>query len=470
MPAVGPAYAPGPGDSKASRRSCSIFFYEGWLGVSPTVLNLARVLDRSGYDVAVLATRTPFPGPRENGSHTKVLLLRRVGETRPGVLLQRVLRRARLGSLMPLLELVSFAAQAAKMRRPTGGRSAGAGLSVGIDAYGAITAWVRQRLFHVPYAYLSLELGSSLGGSHAARLIGRLERRAYRNASFVIVQDEERLQALASYLNYQHPKVTFLPNSPLVSTAKTEVVPTGNWLRQRCGIDEEAFPYIVLQAGMVDDAVYSKELARTFTGVGAGCALVYHERLKRDDADPYLVRLREINSVNLFLSLDPLPMEEVDRVFASATIGVAFYRTIDPNFSLISMASGKLGYYTKHGKPVLVCGSESLGRFVADREIGMVVQDPTSASELQAAIDRILGDFARYSANSRACFEADFDFERTSRATLEAFDAIAPSGSHSPDRQSVADARRGETGDQPARAAAGQSAGLPPAITPGRDR
>jgi hypothetical protein len=336
---------------------------------------------------------------------------------------------------VPLLELVLYAAQAAKVRRRSDGRAAETGLSVGIDAYGAITAWVRRRLFHVPYAYLSLEIGSSLGHSAAARLISRLERRAYRNASLVIVQDEERLQALASYLDYRHPKVTFLPNSPLMSTAEIGGAPTENWLRQRCGIDEEAFPHIVLQAGMIDDAVYSQELARSFTGIGGGCALVYHERLKREDADPYLVRLREANSVNLFLSLDPLPMEEVDRVFASATIGVAFYRTIDPNFSLISMASGKLGYYTKHGKPVLVCGSESLGRFVAEREIGMVVQDPTSAREIQAAIDRILADYARYSANARLCFEADFDFERTSLPMLAAFDAMFPSGSGTHDRR-----------------------------------
>jgi hypothetical protein len=386
-------------------------------------MNLAMVLDRDGYGVTVFGRRNPFPTPRENGSHTAVLYLPRLRDTRLGRFLERVLRRIRLGGLMPLFELALFAAQATTTRRPRASHSIGPGLSVGIDANGAIAAWVRRRIFRVPYAYLSLEVGSSLGDSHAARLISRLERRAYRNASLVIVQDEERLHALASYLNYRHPKVTFLPNSPLMSTAETGGASTENWLRQRCGIDEEAFPHIVLQAGMVDDAVYSQELARSFTGIGSGCALVYHERLKREDADPYLVRLRETNSVNLFLSLDPLPMEEVDRVFASATIGVAFYRTIDPNFSLISMASGKLGYYTKHGKPVLVCGSDSLGRFVAEREIGMVVQDPTSAPEIQAAIDRILADYARYSANARACFEADFDFERTSLPMLAAFDA-----------------------------------------------
>jgi hypothetical protein len=262
-----------------------------------------------------------------------------------------------------------------------------------------------------------------------------MERRAYRNAEVVIVQDEGRFEALTSYQRYRHPNVRFLPNSPLISAPGFDGAETPNFLRERCGIAADAFPNIILQAGIIDDAVFSVELAGAFATIGAGYALVYHERLKRDPAEPDLARLRQINAVNLFLSLDPVPMEDVDRVYASATIGVAFYKTTDANHSLISTASGKLGYYLKHGKPVLVHGSPSLARFVEDRAIGVVVGDPTSPTEIRHAIDTILGDYARYGSNARSCYEAEFDFEAVSRPALEALHGMCPPTAVAQDRR-----------------------------------
>jgi glycosyltransferase involved in cell wall biosynthesis len=154
------------------------------------------------------------------------------------------------------------------------------------------------------------------------------------------------------------------------------------------------------------------ELARTFESLDFGYALVLHERMKREDGDPYIRELRKINGRNLFLSLDPLPIEEVDRLYASATIGLAFYKALDSNFSLMSMASGKLGYYLKHGKPVLVNDLPSLSTFVESREIGVVVRDPCDPAQVRRAVESILANYARFSANARKCFLEELDFDR----------------------------------------------------------
>jgi glycosyltransferase involved in cell wall biosynthesis len=90
------------------------------------------------------------------------------------------------------------------------------------------------------------------------------------------------------------------------------------------------------------------------------------------------------------------------------------------------LASGKLGYYLKHGKPVLVHGSSSLAQFVQERDVGVVVHDPTSADEVREAIDQIRRDYARYSSNARACYEAEFEFERVARDAILALHTMCP--------------------------------------------
>jgi glycosyltransferase involved in cell wall biosynthesis len=122
--------------------------------------------------------------------------------------------------------------------------------------------------------------------------------------------------------------------------------------------------------------------------------------------------LRSINDRNLFLSLDPVPLEDVDEVFASPTIGLAFYRDIDENYSQIAMASGKLGFYLKHGKPVLVSNNESMRNFIDRTGVGIVISDPADAAEVRAAIAQILAAYDTYSSKARACFEQEFDFAR----------------------------------------------------------
>ena len=43
------------------KKTCSIFFYEGYLEVAPTVVGLAQALSKQGYSVFIYATETEFP-------------------------------------------------------------------------------------------------------------------------------------------------------------------------------------------------------------------------------------------------------------------------------------------------------------------------------------------------------------------------------------------------------------------------
>jgi glycosyltransferase involved in cell wall biosynthesis len=211
----------------------------------------------------------------------------------------------------------------------------------------------------------------------------------------------------------------FLPNAPPGGDRRPQDPPSASFLRERFGLAKDKFPWIVLQAGMISESTFSLDLAKSFRKIERRCALVLHDRIKRKERDRYIQKLRHANQTNLFLSLDPVPIEELDEVYASADVGLAFYRELDANFSQISLASGKLAYYLKHGKPVIVSDSASLKTFVESREIGIVVHDPTDPVELESALDTVQREYARFAANARKCFEAELDFDRNVETVLE---------------------------------------------------
>jgi hypothetical protein len=170
---------------------------------------------------------------------------------------------------------------------------------------------------------------------------------------------------------------------------------------------------------MIADEVFSKELATAFNSIKKSFALIFHSSRKRNLNEPYIETLREINTSNLYLSLDPLPYEQIDRVFISATIGLAFYRAVDDNFSQIAKASGKLSGYLKYGKPVLISDLQSLVQLNEKYQFGIVIKDPSSSAEVEQALEKVISNYDFYSSNAISCYEQEFDFGNQSRPFLE---------------------------------------------------
>lgn len=404
-------------------RSCAIFFYEGWVGVSPTIVNLSRALDRAGYSVTIYGSRTSHPAAPSVGAKSRVLYLRGPADLPGGRWAMRILRRVGPGSASAV-ELLFYAAQCVirslAANSPQGTQKS---LSIGVDTRGAIVALLWWYLKGTRYAYLSLELRDPRKRWGLSAFINPVERVAYRKADIVIVQDGDRLRTLNSYLHFDHPTAVYLPNSP--GGLNTRSAPQRNFFRDRFTIPEAKFPVIALQAGTIAPWSFSEELAKAFAAIDRGVALVLHENRPRRVDDKYIRRVRAANRTNLFLSLAPVRLDQVDDVFASATIGLAFYRDINSNLSQISMASGKLAYYLKHGKPVLVSNTASLANFVKRSEAGLVINDPTDPAELQSAIDVLLRDYERFSSKARAVFDDHLDFDHNVKPVLARLDSVA---------------------------------------------
>jgi glycosyltransferase involved in cell wall biosynthesis len=173
---------------------------------------------------------------------------------------------------------------------------------------------------------------------------------------------------------------------------------------------------------MICDEVFSKELAKAFNLMDIRCALIFHEREQKSLDNPYIQSLQEINSNNLFLSLNPLPYQDIHKVFMSTDIGLACYRDVDENFSEISKASGKLSFYLKHGKPTIVNNIPSLRRLNDRYKFGILIEDISNYLEIEAAIAEIMNNYQYFSDNALYCFKQEFDFQLITEPLLDFLD------------------------------------------------
>lgn len=392
-------------------RICSIFFYEGYVSLAPTIINLAKGLEKSEYLVTIFATKNKdIPQPEKIGSGIKVLYSPKIFK------LYLLWERPSLRRLVRISEVIIFAFQSLVKLLQSNQRAEElkSYINIGVDLHGSVVALLCSYLFKQKFIFLSLELEQPIKKyRYIFKPFIEIAKLAFKKSECVIVQDEDRFNSLCEYYQYQHPKVFHLPNSPFNDCYYHN--DRENFFRNNFNLSQEKFPYIVLSAGQISDNVCSKSLAHAFASIDNGCALIFHgvdAVGQYKEEDPYMQSLRQVNSKNLFLSLNPLPFEEVDKIYASSTLGVALYAEVDDNYTKIAKASGKLAQYLKHGKPVLVSNHPSLSQLVEKYQIGMVINNPSDAQEIKVAIDKILNSYDTYSNNAKCCFAAEFDFEK----------------------------------------------------------
>jgi hypothetical protein len=98
--------------------------------------------------------------------------------------------------------------------------------------------------------------------------------------------------------------------------------------------------------------------------------------------------------------------ENTFQIIENCDIGFVGYRNLDDNFFHIDMASGQAVEFFRLGKPIITLGQNTLCDFVRINHSGIHINH---ISEMNAAIQCIMNDYATYSHNSRSCFEKYFD-------------------------------------------------------------
>jgi glycosyltransferase involved in cell wall biosynthesis len=242
----------------------------------------------------------------------------------------------------------------------------------------------------------ALELGILREGLLTC-VLRQLERWTYAEADYVCAVTQSIKETLASHKNVPDGKILFLPNG--VDTALLTPVAPDPKLQARLGLGDKK---LVLYTGthslahgldvLLEAAkVLQNEPEFHFVFVGSGSA----KRKLMDRAQ--ILRLKNVSF------LDPIPPEEVAKLYSIALCGIVSLRDIPilqcarPAKTLAIMACGK---------PVIFV-SRSLTSVVSDAKAGIVVDsaDPTSVA---AAVRRLGRDpelAAHLGRNGRAYVE-----------------------------------------------------------------
>ncbi|UZQ55229.1 hypothetical protein OOK60_03900 [Trichothermofontia sichuanensis B231] len=393
-------------------RTCSIFFYEGYLGVAPTVVTLIRTLENSGYRVIVFATQNSYPCVKILSHRVRILYLIS-GFNFPIIsFFFKVIRKLGFESLALVLDFYLYFFQCLFKFIIQNQKSDS--INIGIDTNGSIAALIKSRIFKQKMIYLSLELNEPSKYKNIANFLYRFENEALKLSELILIQDQDRFQVLSSYHNISNKQVIYLPNSLLINDKNNNcTLDHQNYFRNIFNLSEEDWPYLILHAGAIAQEFFSYEIAYAFSKLDQPYALIFHERKQRSHKESQILNIKKLNSKNMFLSLNPVDLSELYMIYSSAHIGLAFYRNdINENYSQIVKASGKLAEYLKYGKPVIVNDIPSLSKIVCQYGIGQIVKDPSSEVEFETAIATILADYDNYSKRALYCYQCEFDVSK----------------------------------------------------------
>ena len=430
--------------NKASRPRVAILFWDGYIGIAPSLVNGAICLSEAGYAVDILHRRRReiFPTVGELDGHAvlhecvplSTRTTRRVrswagndlANHQRNVLQRMILRlwwtlwllrvptRGMYRLSMRLLDHIQFSYSSLRLVRSRRHVAV-----IGVDREGIVAGRLVSLFRSVQLLYWSLELyflndATTLG----ERILKRLERRSSRKAECNIIQDHDRAEVLIQENQVDPQRIVLVPNSPMgpADTAKYR------FFHDKFDMPEGQ--RVVVQIGGIDPGLYSLELAAAAREWPEETCLVLHERMERDPEDPYLRQILLAGGDHVHLSLDPVPLQDVPRVVASCDIGLVFYRKdLGPNVSNIAGASGKLAYYLKCRLPIICIDLPGLVEVVDRYECGFCVAHPR---QVGAAIQRILRDYGRFQANAARCFEDLYRFEKFFSKVVDCLDNVAP--------------------------------------------
>jgi glycosyltransferase involved in cell wall biosynthesis len=393
-----------------------IFFYEGWVDVSPTVIGISQLLASRDFEIVLFARRNDIKQVSYTFAEENIKLVYLNHCVIDPDIRQR-LSQLRLRTTLNIIDLVFFIWQVLiKLSFSRGLEKDTTSVSIGIDSNGSVCAWLISVIVNSKLAYVSLEMTLKEKFRNLDRLRLYLEKLAFRRAICVITQDANRFSKLCDVHEFRHPCPIYVTNSGYQRKQKkeeTSSVRESNFFRKKFDISNSDFGCLVLHAGMIRDDVLSHRVAETFNHVTAyDCALIFHERFSRTPDDPYIRDLIKLNSKNLFLSLEPLPFEEIHIVFNAADIGLLIYNNEDENFVNIGKASGKLAQYLRFGKPVLMNAFPSLSELNSKYKIGVTINDPSDPQEFQDGVLEIMNNYQEYSTNAYTCYREEFDMEK----------------------------------------------------------
>lgn len=401
-----------------------IVFWEGYLGASPSIVSAIRMFEDAGFEVQVLTreARKGFPDAPCFGDNTHVEACqpfsawwRRRGF--PGRLptffhdqsasrsavspslkeRTKALARDLLGSILFAADLIQFRRFVSHHTRHRAPR-----FWIGVDTIGLVEAGHHCRPERLAYWSLEIVFLDTIVNP-ILRHLKRAERRVSRRARRIIVQDGARADLLAQENGVDLNRCALVPNAPRSTSRETK----SDFLHSRLGISPEK--RIVLHLGMMGPEVLSAEIAAASRFWPEDWVLVFHERFSRSLDDPVVKEVLSSGGDRVFLSLEPVDLDDLPNVVASADVGLVFYNpAMGPNYAVITGASGKLAYYLQAGVPVICLDLPGFDELMTDGRCGVCVPSPAA---IGSALEGLTPRLPELREAARRCFDERYAFD-----------------------------------------------------------
>jgi glycosyltransferase involved in cell wall biosynthesis len=404
----------------------AVFFWEGYLGVSPSLINALRLLAQQNYQVDVFMQYNfcGFPDAPQLDAKVRLHRCYTVGayirtwlpESVQSVewlpignplsdsnssLLKKMTRTAKELSYWAcwIVDHLMFTAFALFRTLPHQYIC-----FIGVDRDGLLGATIIGFAKGIQTVCWSLEI-RSLRDSRSCfqRLAKRLETKCLQGVAKTITQDQFRAEALAKENAIDLSRIITVPNSPI---GPPPLIKEKDYLQRRLAIPKSVSA-IVLHLGEIGPELLSLELAKTTVDWPSECLLVFHERRIRSRESGYLRAIEQAGAGRVLISLAPVSYDDLDRLVSSGKIGVLLYRSdLGLNFTLAG-ASGKLAHYLRCGLPVVSLDLPGVAQVLEKFSCGICVK---SVDEMGEAIWRILMRYERYSSNAIKCYRENYEF------------------------------------------------------------
>lgn len=180
------------------KKVCSIFFYDGHISFSPTIINLARILNQDGFQVNIY-TGQPESGKVGDMGEIKIIAF---PENKFKKLLDKISLKNAVKFVTFLVEILNKIIKE-KPKRIFKKND----IIIAVDMAGALVALLYFYIFKVEFLILSLELDD------VSRSLKTVMKLACMKSKGIIIQDEDRFKTLCDDYSYQHELVFYLPNS-----------------------------------------------------------------------------------------------------------------------------------------------------------------------------------------------------------------------------------------------------------------
>ena len=290
---------------------------------------------------------------------------------------------------------------------------------IGAEPEGLCDAVRYASLLRVPFAYWSLELlfTDEIKNIYEG-VLKQEEIIKSQQATFTIIQDVWRAQALINENNLDPARIIMVPNAPMGRARRHQ----SDFLRRRYKIADER--KIVLCAGSLKSWwAMSDEILEAAAHWPDKYVLVMHSRQKYSYR--YLNSLsRKVNSDRVIISHDPLTSAEFRSLIDSADVGIAFYRhlphdkavrNVGKNIKILGLSSGKVSDYLQSGLPVIVNECIGLSEVIESYNCGICVTDPHRITE---ALSTIFSRYDYYVENACRCFNEKLELNRNFQPVL----------------------------------------------------